>query len=85
MSHDDFGLPPLQGDLRAAAARLREKQEPERHRTGTPEENGIRITTIARGEDEELRLSWAEYNGHKFEMRDRMREEASDLVEGRNG
>jgi hypothetical protein len=67
MAHDDpFGLPPVNGDLRAAAARLRENQAPERPRSGPPEENGVRITAIARGDDEELRLSWAEYNGRKF-------------------
>lgn len=31
-----------------------------------PEENGVRLATIRRSEEEEVRLSWAEYNGRHF-------------------
>ena len=64
--NDASGLPPLKTDLRGAASRLRNKTAPERPRAGPPEENGVRLATIARGEDEELRLSWSEYNGRNF-------------------
>lgn len=65
MTQDAFGLPPLKADLRGSAAKLRAKQGPDKPK-GPPEENGQRIATIARGDDEELRLSWAEYNGRHF-------------------
>ena len=57
---------PIGADLRGAAARLREKTVPERQRGAPPEENGVRLATIRRSEDEELRLAWAEYNGAHF-------------------
>lgn len=63
---DPFNLPPVQHDLGQAASRLREKLAPEAKRSGAPEENGVRLTTIKRGDDEELRLSWAQYNGRNF-------------------
>jgi len=31
-----------------------------------PVENGERLATIPRRDGDELRLSWAEYNGHNF-------------------
>jgi hypothetical protein len=53
--------------LSDAAARLRERTAPaEQRRTGPPKENGVRLATIRRGDDEEGRLSWAEYNGRHF-------------------
>lgn len=63
---DPFNLPPVPTELSQAAARLREKLAPEPKRTGPPEENGARLATIKRGDDEELRLSWAQYNGRNF-------------------
>jgi hypothetical protein len=63
---DALGLPLPPRDLRDTASRLREKMQPERAKSVPPEENGVRLATIARGEDEELRLSWAEYNGRPF-------------------
>lgn len=60
---DVFGLPPTSNALREAAGRLQARQSPER---APPEENGERLVTIQRGEDEEVRLSWATYNGRPF-------------------
>lgn len=66
MDNDAFGLPPLKGGLRAAADRLRQRTTRQRPEMKPPEENGVRLSTIPRGDDEELRLSWAEYNGKHF-------------------
>lgn len=66
MNTDAFGLPPVPTDLRAAADKLRQKTAPKQTERKPPEENGIRLATIARSEDEELRLSWAEFNGKHF-------------------
>lgn len=60
---DPFGLPPIANTLRDAAAKLQARTAPERT---PPEENGERLATIQRGDDEELRLSWARYNNHPF-------------------
>ena len=49
--------------LAEKAAALREHQRPERK---APVENGERLVTIARNDNDELRLNWAEYNGHNF-------------------
>ena len=49
--------------LSEKAAALRERQRPERT---APVENGERLVTIARNDNDELRLNWAEYNGHNF-------------------
>jgi hypothetical protein len=53
---DVFGPPPIASTLRDAAA-------PDR---SPPEENGERLVTIQRGEDDEVRLSWARYSGRPF-------------------
>ena len=60
---DVFGLPSTANGLRDAAARLQARNAPDR---APPEENGERLVTIQRGEDEEIRLSWARYNGRPF-------------------
>ena len=49
--------------LAEKAAALRERQHPERK---APVENGERLVTIPRNDNDELRLNWAEYNGHNF-------------------
>jgi hypothetical protein len=66
MSKDPFGFSPTGNTLRDAADALRQKTAPKTSDRKPPEENGIRLATIPRGEDEELRLSWAEYNGRNF-------------------
>lgn len=54
-------------DLRAVAERLRKMpKKAGQQRSGPPEENGVRLATIPRSDGEELRLSWAEYNGRHF-------------------
>lgn len=45
------------------ALALRERQRPERK---APVENGERLVAIPRNDGDELRLNWAEYNGHHF-------------------
>lgn len=66
MTEDAFGLPPLPNDLRAATSRLRERSSPPPPASSPPSENGVRLATIPRGDEEELRLSWAEYNGRNL-------------------
>ena len=67
MQDDPFGLPPVRNDLQAQADRLRQKTAPQQHGDRkAPEENGVRLATINRSEDEELRLAWSEYNGRHF-------------------
>ena len=51
-------------NLRTGAERLRSQLSPGAGKP--PEENGVRLATIKRGSDEELRLSWAEYNNRHF-------------------
>lgn len=63
---DAFGLPPLKTGLTASIERLRATVKPDKARRAPPEENGVRLATIPRSDDEELRLSWAEYNGRHF-------------------
>lgn len=54
-------------DLRDAARQLRQVAPSSPGSRGRPpQENGERLATIARGTDEQLRLSWAEYNGANF-------------------
>ncbi|MHB2017729.1 MAG: hypothetical protein ACYCW6_12335 [Candidatus Xenobia bacterium] len=56
-------------DLRSRAAGLRQQMQPQHQsqRTGeAPQENGIRLATMTRFDGTELRMSWAEYNGHRF-------------------
>ena len=48
---------------KAAALRAAHHHPVERKR---PEENGERLASILRKEGDEIRLNWAEYNGHKF-------------------
>ncbi len=45
------------------AAALRAARQPG---DKSPEENGERLATIPRKEGDEIRLNWAEYNGHNF-------------------
>ncbi len=46
------------------AAALRAAQQSSERKQ--PEENGERLATIPRKEGDEIRLNWAEYNGHNF-------------------
>jgi len=48
---------------KAAALRATHQHHAERK---APVENGERLVTIQRHEGDELRLNWAEYNGHNF-------------------
>jgi len=53
--------------LSEKAAALRDHQRPHAHaERQAPVENGERLVTIQRHEGDELRLNWAEYNGHHF-------------------
>lgn len=52
-------------DLRAAAQDLRQAY-PGKPQASAPVDNGKRLATIVRGDAEELRVSWAEYEGHPF-------------------
>ena len=52
-------------DLRGAARDLRQAY-PDRPRAAAPVDNGKRLATIARGDSEELRVSWSEYEGRPF-------------------
>ena len=53
-------------DLRASAAALRTQQATAMAPRLAPEERGERLATIARGEDEQLRLAWDEFNGAPY-------------------
>lgn len=52
-------------DLRGAAQRLR-NQLPQRQHNKPPAETGQRLATIARSNDEELRVNWCEYEGKPY-------------------
>ena len=53
--------------LSDAAARLHERTASADQRcAGPPEENGVWLATTRRSADEEVRISWAEYNGRPF-------------------
>lgn len=52
-------------DLRHRAATLRAALPPRQGRT-PPEDRGRRLATLARGPMEELRVTWAEYEGRPY-------------------
>ena len=52
-------------DLHQAAARLHDAQRP-LAATRAPEENGVNLATIPRRDGDQLRVSWAEYQGRNF-------------------
>ncbi len=55
----------LEGQLRRGAQDLAAAQQPQQH-SQPPQEQGKRLATIPRGEGEELRVTWGEYQGHYF-------------------
>jgi len=52
-------------NLRASAQGLRQAY-PQRPAASAPVDTGKRLATIPRGDAEELRVSWAEYEGRPF-------------------
>jgi len=64
--HSPHEGPRSTSDLRARAQSLR-GQLPERRQSSPPPEHGKRLGTILRPkDDEELRISWCEYEGHPY-------------------
>jgi hypothetical protein len=53
-------------DLRGRAARLRGQLSPHPAGGQPPEDTGRRLATCPRGKEEELRISWCEYEGNPY-------------------
>jgi hypothetical protein len=53
-------------NLRGRAARLRNQLPPSPADNHPPEDTGRRLATCPRGKDEELRISWCEYEGNPY-------------------
>jgi hypothetical protein len=53
-------------NLRGRAARLRDQLPPSPADSHPPEDTGRRLATCPRGKDEELRISWCEYEGNPY-------------------
>ncbi|MBV8611806.1 MAG: hypothetical protein JO034_30735 [Singulisphaera sp.] len=53
-------------DLRGRAARLRGQLSPIPAGSHPPEDTGRRLATCPRGKEEELRISWCEYEGNPY-------------------
>ena len=53
-------------DLRGRAAQLRGQLPPPSTGGHPPEDTGQRLATRPRGKDEELRISWCEYEGNPY-------------------
>lgn len=56
-----------QPDFKARLDRYKQAAKPATASDKTaPQENGVRLATMKRGDDEELRVNWSEYNGKNF-------------------
>jgi hypothetical protein len=53
-------------NLRGRAAQLRNQLPPSPTGSHPPEDTGRRLATCPRGKDEELRISWCEYEGNPY-------------------
>lgn len=56
-----------QPDFKARLSRFKDATKPAGgSEKAAPQENGVRLATMKRGDDEELRVNWSEYNGKNF-------------------